>query len=105
VQARLDAVIWAVHHPRHHPAAPLSVPPSGIMDSLVGRAVELLLPAKREWHKALVQAYAERTGRHLLLFPGGDMMWLPLARGFYAWNVSGRERGGGRAPDDRASCA
>jgi hypothetical protein len=59
------------------------------METLVGRGVEVLFPDKREWLKALVQSYAACSGRHLLLFPGGDTQWLALARGFYAWNVRG----------------
>jgi len=40
-----------------------------------------------QWRKALVQAYSTTLGRHLLLYGNGEVEWLALSRGFYAWHV------------------
>ena len=82
---------WAVRHPDHDRwSEPLSTPPSDVMESLVGRAVELLRPGENAWHKALVQDYSPHSGKHCVLFADGETEWLALPRGFYAWQVSAR---------------
>ena len=55
-QARLDALSWALRNPRHdRRSRPVASPPFEPMESLVGRAIEVLWPAEQSWYKALVQ--------------------------------------------------
>ena len=88
-QAMLDALCWALRNPKHAlpTAPPLAQPPAEAMGLLVGRAVEVLWPVERAWYSGLVQAYDAAEGKHFLVYSDGDVEWLALHSGYYAWHL------------------
>ena len=37
--------------------------------------------------KAMVQAYNPRSGKHFLVYADGDVEWIAMGRGYYAWHA------------------
>ena len=94
VQAKVDCLNWTLRHPAHARGIepPPSLPPPKTMQLLVGQAVEVLWLAdgaqqEAGWYKALVESYDETTGLHFLVYADGDVEWLALHSGFFAWHL------------------
>lgn len=94
LQARLDALDWLLRNPRHAFAAAgeetdlvCALPPAKQMLMLVGRAVEVLWPLEESWYKGVVQQYDEKTGCHFIVYADGDVEWLALHSGYFAWQL------------------
>ena len=92
LHATLDALNWLRRNPRHdgrtgggdgggEGAAAAALPPVEAMESLVGRAVEVLWPSESAWYPALVRAYNAVDGKHFLAYADGDVEWLALSSG------------------------
>ena len=91
LHATLDALNWLRRNPRHDgrtdsgggegAAAAAALPPVEAMESLVGRAVEVLWPSESAWYPALVRAYNAVDGKHFLAYADGDVEWLALSSG------------------------
>ena len=91
VRARLAALEWAARHPQHSHApaatAPAALPPAKAMGALVGRGIEVLMLTQAEWSKGLVESYDETSGSHFVVYADGNVEWLSLHSGHYAWEL------------------
>ena len=50
-------------------------------------STQVLWPVERAWYSGLVQAYNASEGKHFLLYSDGDVEWLALHSGYYAWQA------------------
>ena len=89
LKAKQEALAWSLRNPTHAKglAPPPPLPPHKTMRLLVSQAIEVLWPADTAWYKAIVEAYDDTTGMHFLVYADGDVEWLPLHSGYFAWQL------------------